>query len=312
MKKVIVLPMKYYKIREVYTDAFFVLFNRLCEVFGFEFIFADSLKGIVADLFLIQAGVHGKNLIKESTFLPSGVKVILYLDGVHSLPHSDPMVVSAFERAAYLLSSGAGERFRKIWPEHADKSEVFPVFFAPHERYANLRFNEKPLMRCLLSGNITGKMYPLRNRVAQSVLRGDPQARTIDIMRHPRWKTPVGNSENIIEGVMGNAYAIALHRYFCSFVGLGICHSPLAKYYQIPATGTLLLAEDSPDVREAGFVADENYISVNKVNVFEKINQCLTNFGMYRAVRLEGMKFVRANHSVENRVRRIGEILGRL
>lgn len=311
MKKIIVLPSKYYNIREVYTDAYFVLFDRLRDDFGFKFIFADSLEGITADLFLIQAGVHGQNLIKESAFLPSNVKVVLYIDGVHALLRSNAMVAPALERANYLLSNVGSELFRKVWPEYVYKFEAFTPFFAPHGRYVDLKFNEQPLMRCLLSGN-SGKVYPLRNWVAQSVLRGDPQAQAIDIMRHPRWKSPVGDSTNIIEGVMGDAYAKALNRYFCSFVSPGFAGGVPAKYPQILAAGGLLLAEDSFDVREAGFVADKHYISVNKSNVLAKINQCLANPKAYRAIQIEGMEYARANHSINNRIKLLKEILGRL
>ena len=308
MRKVIVLPMKYHQIRTVYTDSFSVLFNRLCDEFGFDFIFADSLKGIAADLYLIQAGVHGKDLIKESTDLPANVKVILYLDGLHALSRTDNLAIPAFKRADYLLSCGAGDGFRKKWPEFLNKAEVSPTFFAPHERYVGLEFNDHPLLRCLLCGN-TSKWYYLRHIIASTVLMDDNKARSIDIMRHPRWGTPRGESSKIIEGVMGDAYARVLNKYLCSVVGLAKSRAPLAKYYEIAAAGSLLLAEDSADVREAGFVAGKNYVSVNRDNVFDKINQCLDNPEAYRNIRYEGMKFVRENHSVENRVKRIGEIL---
>ena len=310
MKKVIVVPTVLYKIRKVYTDGFSTLFNRLREVFGFEFIFADSLKGITADLFLISVGAHGQKAMEESTFLPSGKKVMLYISGIHPFPRSKATVAPAFKRANYLLGGGGGTSFRKLWPEYVDKFEVFLNFFAPQERYTKLRFNEQPLMRCLLPGNTHKKWYPLRAAVANAVLRGLPQAQAIDIMKHPRWGTPSENSINVIAGVMGDACAKTLNRYFCSVVGLGDPGGhTLAKCFEIPATGSLLLTEDSADVKKAGFVSGKNYISVNKDNVFEKINQCLTNPEAYRSIRLEGMRFVRANHGVENRVRRIGEIL---
>lgn len=310
MKKVIVLPQKYNEIRDVYTDSFFVLFNRLCEVFGFEFVFADSLKGIVADLFLIQAGVHGKGLIKESTFLPSSVKVVLCLDGVHGLPHSNAMVAPALERADYLFAT-SDEFFGKIWPEYKDKLEQLPMFFAPHQRYSCLQFNEKPLMRCLLTGNTSSMVYPIRSLVAGAVLRGEIRAQAIDIMRHPRWRTPA-MGPRVIGGVMKSAYAKVLNQYFCSLASPSKYHYALAKYFEIPATGVLLLAKEVPDIREAGLVANKHYIPIDEVNVFDRINQCLTNPEAYRAIRLEGMEYVRTNHSVENRVQRIGEILKEL
>jgi len=307
MKKIIVLPLKYNEIREVYTDAFFVLFDRLCDTYGFEFVFADSLKGMAADLFLIQAGVHGKKLIKESTSLSSDTKVILYLDGMHAFPRSSDMMASALARADYLLSSGVDEGFRNIWPEYIDKFEVFPTFFAPHVRYIKQRFNEKPLRRCLFSGNTT-QHYPLRALVKTAFVNDDPRTKRIDMMKHPRWKTP-HKTKNVIPGVMGDDYAKALNHYFCSFTGLSKNRGAVAKYFQIPATGALLIAEDSLDVRGAGFVADKNYVSVNELNVFNKINQCLDDPEAYRDIRLEGMELVRAKHSVENRVRRIGKII---
>jgi len=311
MKKIIVLPRKYDEIREVYTDTFFELFRLLCEEFGFKFKFAESLEGIIADLFLVYAGVHGQRLIKDLATLSYNKKVILYIDGVHGLPHGDIEIEDALNRANCLLS-GCDELFRETYPEFKHKFELFPHFFAPSSRYLSLQFNEKPLMRCLLTGNVRSPYhYPFRSWISSCVLQGKVGVQKVDIMRHPRWQAP-SRGKCVVEGVMRDEYAKILNRYFCSLATSSRWGCALAKYFEIPATGALLLANDAPGVREVGLIANKHFVPIDETNVFDRINYCLANPKAYRNVRLEGMEYVRANHSVENRAERIGEILENL
>jgi len=309
MKKIIALSSAHYEIRNVYTDSYNVLFNLLCEKHGFEFRFTDSLRDITADLFLIQGGLHSRKLMEEASFFPSHIKVILYTGAMQGVPRSNNLIAAAFERADYIISNGVGKLFRETWPEYVYKFEVFPPFFAPYKRYMDLKFNKQPLMRCLFTGSTNGVWYPLRKLVADAVLNGASYAQMIDIMRHPRWKTPHENSANIIEGAMFDAYAKVLNKYFCSFVGTGNTGGCPAKCFESAAAGALLLAETTPDVLEAGFIPNKHYVPVDKTNVFEKIKQCLAAPEKYRDMRLEGREYVRTNHSAEKRAQRIDEIL---
>ena len=83
----------------------------------------------------------------------------------------------------------------------------------------------------------------------------------------------------------------------------------LAKHYEIPATGSLLIADETNDLKRAGFIADKHYISVNRSNILEKIRSCLRNPKDYEIIRKAGMAFSRKNHSINNRIELFGKIL---
>jgi uncharacterized membrane protein YcgQ (UPF0703/DUF1980 family) len=86
----------------------------------------------------------------------------------------------------------------------------------------------------------------------------------------------------------------------------------LAKYLEIPAVGSLLIANETNDLKKIGFIAGEHYVSITKENALETIYECLDNPDKYIEIRKNGMGFVRRNHSINNRFEQLKNILNEI
>ena len=298
MKGVIILP-KYLK-RLWHHDLNKVLsanapfFYAMRDTFGFELRYADEVD-VVSDtdiVFMFGVPYHNRpKMIPGLLGLHKNIKLVMWPGDLQCYGNKMCMenTIKVYDRCD-LIVSPAYEYFAKLYPQFLPKYKLMPKFFSPHERYAGLPFNRKPRMRCLLSGAINPKVYPLREFVRRN-------SQLVDY--HPAKYT-------------GSSYAKLLHSYFCCFASSSIFNYVVAKHYEIPATGSLLLANETNDLKRIGFVANQHYVPVTKNNVVKQISKCLNKPEEYNHIRKEGMKFVRQNHSVNNRMEEFKEIFTEL
>ncbi len=189
--------------------------------------------------------------------------------------------------------------FLNLYP-HIDHFKVvwYPHFFTPDY---DLSFNIKPKNYVLLSGRL-GLIYPLRKylfKLSSGILKGK-----ITYIKHP-------NSSNLDydnidrRTFIGPKYARAINDKLCGFVDCAKSNYVLAKYFEIPATGSLLLAEKpiGDKLEDLGFIDGENYISVNKENIIDKINYILdpNNRDEIDKIRKNGQIMVKEKHSLKIR-----------
>ena len=76
----------------------------------------------------------------------------------------------------------------------------------------------------------------------------------------------------------------------------------LAKHFEIPASGSCLLTEDSFFLRQHGFVDGENCICVTPENVLEKMEYYLTNISELQRITENGYDFVHKTWLAPERV----------
>jgi hypothetical protein len=107
---------------------------------------------------------------------------------------------------------------------------------------------------------------------------------------------------DIIRRIPFSKYTQRLNDYFCCLALPGINNIPVAKYFEIPAAGSLMLAVRTKELDICGFEPDVHYVPVNKKNVFDQVERVLSNPQDYMQMKMEGMKFVRENHSEFNRL----------
>jgi hypothetical protein len=83
----------------------------------------------------------------------------------------------------------------------------------------------------------------------------------------------------------------------------------LAKYFEIPATGALLVGDDAVGgpLRQLGFVANEHYVAVSAANLEEKIRFVLDeqNHEELDQIRKRGQELVWDRHKSIDRARQI-------
>jgi len=278
-------------------------FKSLKRSLGFDVIYSAHLttEAKTADIVFIYAGVHGKELLSESLSLKSP-KIIYLLTGAHSF--KEQMMKPIAERASLLLVTYY-HQFSLRFPKHKKKFVFFPLYFAPHSRYAKLKLQEKPILKCLLTGHKSPKLYPIRRRLIDTIAKKPRYQKMISVMRHPRWHDPSSLKNWEIEACINKSYAETLNKYFCSIATDSIYHYGLAKYFEIPAAGTLLLGVKTQDIDKAGFVAWEHYVPISKTNIFTQVEAVLNEPGCFGKIRKDGCSYVRANHSVRNRIRQL-------
>lgn len=307
MKKIIVLPLVLRYMKPKLADHFFEFFDQLAAWYDFDVQFRGSMVGLFdADVIFLYAGYHGKRLFSQAAHLPKSTRLILYMAGPHN--YSGGAYKPTIERADFIIS-GSKELFLNTWPETEEKFEYLPNYFAPHERYLKLSFNTIPVMKCLLTGHTGAKVYPLRARLKAMAASSN---NGLVVMKHPRWSRSRTLQSFEIAPRLNKYYALALNEYFCS-IATGSCYNyALAKYFEIPAAGSLMLAVPVQDSLDAGLTSWEHFVPINKKNALGQIKDCLENPDKYEAIRWSGMVNARLNHSVKNRVETMGRILNEL
>jgi len=312
MKGLIVTPARR---RNTFYDHYICLFEKIKEKLGFDILYVNKLK-VPSDIDVVithavPQRTYG-NALMGLAALDKNVKLIGYLHDLH--PFDDEgyreRMIEMLNRYDVVLTDRE-ELLKKYYPKYSDKIVFFPNFFAPHTRYANFEFNEKPILKCLLSGfsdkREGSQIYPLRSFIFNNIDRSKAV-----IIPHPG---PASSREEMLADkryYIGDRYAKKLHSYFCCLATSSKFDIMLVRYPEIPATGSLLIANEVNDLKKAGFVSGEHYISITKKNALEVIYECLDNPDKYIKIRKNGMEFVRRNHGINNRFKQFKKILKEL
>ena len=197
------------------------------------------------------------------------------------------------------ILSTYGYAWANFYPEFCGTKRVVWV---PHSASPDfmLPYNPGPENSILLSGAIS-RYYPLRQKM--KALRG---AYSIAFHEHPGYFTGYDyeNHRNI-----GRGYAKTINRYRAAFTDSLIFGYVVAKYFEIPATGALLLAEDavSGPLRELGFIENRHYVPVSTENLEEQIQYVLDekNHEELDQIRRNGQQLVWDRHKTADRARQI-------
>jgi len=232
---------------------------------------------------------------------PPKIKLISYVIDLHTYGKEEnrEYTRSLFDRSDLIISPYCSA-FTRRWPEYVHKHECFPHFFAPHDRSVNLSFNEDPILKIVLSGCIGRggagvEIYPIRKHVRDNL------SSQIYYLQHPGYYSGGGITKDDYTALIGGHLgAIATASTFGYVV---------AKYFEIPSTGSLLLGERIPDLDDLGFVPNEHYVPITIDDFSEVTAHCCKNPKLYEDIRRNGMEFVRENHSINNRIIRLEEMI---
>jgi hypothetical protein len=218
------------------------------------------------------------------------VKLISYFEDLQCWDNQEckQNKLKMFDRYDALMGS-YNKNFRKWYPQFVDKYIFYPDHFAPFERFNILKPNPKPIMKCLLSGTIAAKYYPFRKWIFNNVAG--------NLLTYRK------------KNILFADYPKFLNKYFCAIATGSAVSVLVAKYFEIPAAGTLLLAERIKDIELTGLKAGEHYVEINRKNVTEKIQHVLKNPGKYIEMRDKATKLVRQKHSEINRIKQFADVL---
>lgn len=212
---------------------------------------------------------------------------------------------SAFSRCDAVLATYA-YAFESFFPELSGAQEVVWVPHAASPDFM-LPLNERPLNAVLLSGAVN-RHYPLREQL--KVLH-DRSPDRVAYRPHPGYQC---NYDYVNDERVGRGYARTLNRYRVCFTDSLTFGYVVAKYFEIPSTGALLLADSSVGgpLAELGFVEGVHYIPVSGEDMEEKIKYVLdeANHAALDGVRRAGQALVWERHQTADRARLIDEVCG--
>jgi len=212
------------------------------------------------------------------------------------------MKVLTFAVSDLILSTYA-YCWTRLYPELSYKQ----VTWIPHSASPDfiLPLNPNPRNAIFLSGAIN-EVYPLRQKMRQ--LHVD-SAYPIEYHRHPGYYCGYDYERN---ASVGRGYAERIQNCRVGFADSVFPYAyVVAKFFEIPATGALLLADDavSPHLRQLGFEANRDYIPVSQKNLHQQIELVLDerNHKELDQIRSRAQTLVHESHKTSDRAQLINE-----
>jgi hypothetical protein len=209
---------------------------------------------------------------------------------------------------AYLVCdvviSTYADRFEAFYPEVC---RLKRVVWSPHSASPDflLPFNDEAENAVFLSGAM-GPVYPLRRRLRELSEGGRHR---IVHRPHPGYHCGYDHGRH---PAVGPGYAHAIHRHRAAFTDALTYRYLVAKFFEIPATGALLLADAAvgEPMRRLGFVAGEHYVPTSADDLEDRVREVLdeSNHPRLDDVRKKAQALVRERHTTGHRARLIDEV----
>ena len=197
------------------------------------------------------------------------------------------------------------EPFLKRYPRIISEK----VYWIPHgfTDDHSLEFNKKPILKLLISGK-NGAMYPFRRKMIRMAATTKDK---IACISHPSYKQ--FDYDNLESVKIGSNYGAVLNKYLCCFTDCSTLNYILAKYFEIPASGALLLAEDNAygDLEKLGYSDGVNYIKCSQEDIMEKLDWILdpANRAEVDKIRKAGQVHVHEHHHITMRAGQMANII---
>ncbi|HEX8847854.1 MAG TPA: glycosyltransferase [Pyrinomonadaceae bacterium] len=193
------------------------------------------------------------------------------------------------------------------WKDYYPEISTKRVEWVPHSASPDfmLPYNPQPKNSIFLSGAITIH-YPLRQ---QMKLLQETQCYPIVHHCHPGYHSQYDydNDKDV-----GRGYAELINKHRAGFTDSLIYKYVVAKYFEIPATGTLLLADDrvSAPLSKLGLMENSHYLPVSGDNLEERIRYVLDedNHPELDEIRRRGQELIWEKHKTSDRARQINEV----
>jgi len=233
-----------------------------------------------------------------------GVQIGIWADDVHSFNEATHLSrVAPFVLANKVLTPYAN-RFEEFYPCVKKGADLIWV---PHSASADfvVRLNEKPERAVFLSGAMTTH-YPLRRQMKALY---EENSLPIVFFDHPGYHCGFDHES---DERVGKGYAKKIAKYLAAIADGAIYGYLVAKFFEIPATGALLLGEEKMKgaLQLLGFRDGVHYLSVSPENLKPRIEEALDprNRREIDEIRRQGQKLVLDRHLVEHRAKQIDDV----
>lgn len=241
-----------------------------------DFIFFDD--------FTKNKTMHGL----RNVAIPKGV---LYWD-VHTTQNEFSTFVC--QNKIDLIFSFYRDAFCGFFPAFADK-----LRWLPNHAYTGefKDYGLKKDINFLLMGALHERVYPLRTRIAREMagIKGFVHH------GHPGYRDYAPSEENV--KLVGEAYAREINRAKIFFTDDSVFGYPIAKYFEVPACNTLLLASGSQELRDLGFIDGETFVEINEHSYKQKAFYFLEHEKERLQIARRGYELVKERHTTAIRAR---------
>lgn len=171
---------------------------------------------------------------------------------------------------------------RMIWLPHHVNTELFKDYELPKE------------IDLLLMGSASQVYYPFR----AGVLNAMRDKTRFVYHKHPGYRDIMADENEYVR----ERYAREINRAKIFFTCGGTFQYPVAKYFEVLASNTLLLAPTFSEIEELGFIPDVHFVAVDESNFEEKAEYYLQHEDERRQIAKQGYEMVREKHSTARRV----------
>lgn len=222
----------------------------------------------------------------NQTTIPKGI--------MHTDPYRKTSLFRSFVRNNNidLVFSYYRDGFLKEYPELAKKFR-----WLPHHAYTPL-FKDYALPKTidfLLMGSLS-PIYPLRNKIVQD-MRDVP-----GFVHHEHPGYRLFSKEEQLHLPIKQNYAMEINRARIFLTDGSTYGYPIAKYFEVPACNTLLLASGARELADLGFIDQQNFVAVKEANFYNRAMLYLRKENKRREIAHKGYQLVREHHSTEIRV----------
>lgn len=301
---------------------YYSFFKLLKSELGFDIVVCDNVDAstIKADVVVLFKSPENwtSHLFTGLLDLPKSIKLIGYWADIHLHQHTKGDFNSTPERQdlEYILAMNNmldrcdvvlcsyKEAFNKMWGRYSPKFVHFP-HFVDRDVFRNIPFNHTPQLQCVVSGATSGGFYPIRKFISEQ------KDEKLVVLPHPGYggaNQQYGTKSYRI----GEEYFKELNKYFCAVSTSGVLNYLVCKYFEIPAAGSLLLAEKIQDLDTVGFVENQHYLTIYKDNFLDVVLESLSNPLLYHTIRKEARNFVLTNHTNYDRLELFKKVLNDL
>lgn len=253
--------------------------------------FFTLTKAIKPDLILIDSGHESSpNNLPDASELK-------YLAGSSALAFytaMDAHTIRISENIQYLNNLNpdvifSHDFFEMAYPKHLSRKHI--LILNSFDDVVFTEYHQKKEILCGFYGDgfFTRQAYPWRRKIASKVI---PQFPSYHLPR------PVGLRDH---GITGEAYAKVINRTKICFGCGGIKDLPVRKLFEIPASGSLLMLPNTANLKDIGFIDNENCLFVDEHNVLQKIRYVIDNPDECARITNNGRNFVNTKHSWRNR-----------
>lgn len=192
------------------------------------------------------------------------------------------------------------DAFKQHYPEFCER-----MYWLPHfaDTKVFMDYKQPKEIDVLMLGCTARKYYPFRRRMLDClknkeyfVYHEHPGYRNIDESDHGIMKTGIG-------------YAREINRAKLFLTCDSVFHYPLRKYYEVLACKTLLLAPDSKELHDLGFINDHHFVAITEDDFLEKTEYYLHHDKERERIAEQGYRFIRSRHSAVRRAEELAHMI---